>query len=131
MNNREHQVCCSCGIEFSAPAHYFSKRRQDGKTFYCPNGHKLHFGESETDKLRRERDRLKQRVAQKDDEIERQRNWREGAERSASAYKGQATRLRNRIKAGVCPCCNRTFQNLQRHIAGQHPEFKAEAEKVT
>lgn len=63
--------------------------------------------------------------------IERQRNWREGAERSASAYKGQATRLRNRIKAGVCPRCNRTFQNLQRHMAGQHPEFKPEAEKVT
>ncbi len=30
---------------------------------------------------------------------------------------------RERIVSGVCPCCNRTFQNLARHIAGQHPDF--------
>lgn len=23
----------------------------------------------------------------------------------------------------VCPCCNRTFQNVARHIAGQHPDY--------
>lgn len=28
--------------------------------------------------------------------------------------------------AGVCPCCSRSFENLQRHIASQHPTFGAE-----
>lgn len=27
------------------------------------------------------------------------------------------------VGAGVCPCCNRTFKNLARHMAGQHPGF--------
>jgi hypothetical protein len=25
----------------------------------------------------------------------------------------------------VCPCCNRSFQNLRRHMATKHPEFNA------
>lgn len=46
-----------------------------GQTFYCPNGHSLTFGDTELDKLRRERDRLAQRVAEKDDAIARARSW--------------------------------------------------------
>ena len=26
-------------------------------------------------------------------------------------------------KAGVCPCCNRSFSNLRRHIQAKHKEF--------
>jgi hypothetical protein len=40
----------------------------------------------------------------------------------------QATkRLKQRVAAGVCPCCNRTFTNLAEHMAGQHAEFQLEA----
>lgn len=70
-----------------------------------------------------ERDRLAQRCAQKDDEILRQREIREAAERRASALKGVATRMRNRAAAGVCPCCNRTFSQLATHMKKQHPDF--------
>lgn len=100
--------------------------RRSSQNFHCPWGHTQHFplGESEADKLRRENQRLTQRIAQKDDEIKWQRDHREAAERSASAYKGQATKLRNRAKAGVCPCCNRSFENLRRHMASQHPSFQ-------
>lgn len=55
--------------------------------------------------------------------------WQDEAEavkRSAAAYKGAATRLKNRAKAGVCPCCNRTFQNLARHMASQHPDHETD-----
>lgn len=44
------------------------------------------------------------------------------------AQKGQNTRLKNRIAAGVCPCCNRSFQNVARHMAGQHPDFQKHEE---
>lgn len=27
---------------------------------------------------------------------------------------------------GVCPCCNRTFSDLQRHMASKHKGFAAE-----
>ena len=86
----------------------------------------MSYTESEADQLRRERDRLKQQLAQKDDEIRVQRDCREAAERSASARKGQITKLKKRAAAGVCPCCNRSFENLRRHIDSQHPGFVAE-----
>lgn len=38
--------------------------------------------------------------------------------------KGVATRLKNRAAHGVCPCCNRTFQQLARHMSAKHPDFK-------
>jgi hypothetical protein len=27
-----------------------------------------------------------------------------------------------RVHRGVCPCCKRTFQNIQRHMETKHPE---------
>ena len=114
--------CANCGIMFGVPVDYDNERRADGDSFCCPNGHSLSYS-SENEKVRRERDRLKQRLAQQEDETKHQRRLKEGAERQASAYKGQATKLRNRAKGGVCPCCNRTFQNLQRHMKSKHPKF--------
>lgn len=37
-------VCAHCGVTFSSPVLYF--RRQDGRDFYCPNGHGLTFKET-------------------------------------------------------------------------------------
>lgn len=37
--------------------------------------------------------------------------------------KGVVTRTRNRIANGVCPCCDRSFTNLQRHMASKHPDY--------
>ena len=103
-------------------------RANEAVWFYCPHGHRAHYAEGETNeaKLRRERDRLAQQVAQRDDEIKRQRELREAAERQAAAARGQVTKLKKRVTAGVCPCCNRTFAKLQRHMATKHPTFTAE-----
>lgn len=45
------------------------------------------------------------------------------AERSRNALKGVVTRTKNRISKGVCPCCNRQFKDLERHMTGQHPDY--------
>lgn len=122
-------ICCAnCGIIFGVPAHWQSSRQEDGKTFYCPNGHTQVYSQvnSEKEKLRRERDLLAQRVAQRDDEIKRQRELREAAERREAAQKANVTKLKKRASAGICPCCNRTVQALQRHMASKHPEFQKE-----
>lgn len=123
--------CCSCKTRMMVPEPlYKSARHSPDIWFHCAYGHRQHYSktpaESEADKLRRERDRLNQRLAQKDDEIIRQRDLREAAERRESAQKGQVTRLKNRASAGVCPCCNRTFQNLASHMKGKHPDFNKE-----
>ncbi len=84
-------------------------------------------GETAEQKLRRERDRLAQRIAERDDEIRRQCEMREATERQLSATRGVVTRIKNRVGHGVCPCCNRTFGDLYRHMSTKHPGYAAEA----
>jgi hypothetical protein len=127
VGDLETQSCCECGCYFGVPAGFTAERRKDKRSFYCPNGHAMSYTESEADKMRRERDRLAQQVAQRDDEIARQRLLREETERRLTATKGVVTRIRNRVGHGVCPCCTRTFGNLQRHMKTQHPDYVAEA----
>lgn len=111
-------MCGECGCAFGIPA---SKKRQlekTGDTFYCPNGHSRVFRDTTEKKLRRQ---LAAANAQRD-------SWKDQAttaERRRRAAKGQVTKLTNRIKAGVCPCCRRPFANLARHMAHQHPDFGA------
>lgn len=115
-----HQQCVGCAMHWMQPKFFDDQRRRDKKDFYCPNGHAQAYRESEADVLRRERDRLQQRLAQKDDEI----RDLEGRRRAAL---GQVTKLRKRVGNGVCPCCTRSFANVERHMRMKHPEFKAEA----
>jgi hypothetical protein len=115
--------CPSCFVLHAIPQRMHRERLADGGGVYCPNGHVWIFTESETARLKRqledaERGRERARAA-----MTAARDQAQAAERSAAAYKGQATRLRNRVGHGVCPCCNRSFANLGRHMAGQHPGF--------
>jgi hypothetical protein len=129
----EDQDCICCFIRFRVPKGFTERRRQDKRSFFCPNGHSMSYTENEADRLRRERDRLKQDQARLEDEArmwqataDDQRRQREAAERQAAAARGQVTKLKNRAANGVCPCCNRTFQNLARHMATKHPTFMAD-----
>lgn len=122
------EACISCGVEFCMPSVLRGEcvRVGSAKSFYCPNGHAMSFSESAADKLRRERDLLRQRVAEKDDEITRQKL-------AAEKAKKETERLKKRIGGGVCPCCSRHFSNLERHMKTKHNdnvvEFKREASK--
>jgi hypothetical protein len=42
---------------------------------------------------------------------------------------GQVTRIKNRVKNGVCICCNRSFSDLHQHMLTKHPDFST-PEKV-
>lgn len=110
--------CGKCDVVFGMTETMHAARKKDGETFFCPNGHPRVYRDSEMDQLRRERDRLQQQMAQKDDELSE-------AQRSLAAQKGQVTRLKNRAKAGLCPCCNRHFTNLERHMTSKHAEEAA------
>lgn len=116
---------CKAVHAFERAVYNVAKQQGHNGSIKCPHGHSWHypFGETEADKLRRERDALKQDQARLFDRLREQREAKEAADRSARAYKGQATKLRKRAKAGVCPCCNRTFDNLHRHMKTKHPHF--------
>lgn len=122
----ETMECISCFVVFGVPRGFVDRRRKDTQTFYCPNGHSMSWKEGEADKLRRERDRLKQDAAR----LEEEKNtaWRTATEQRerAEAAEKRETRLKKRAAAGSCPCCNRNFANLASHIKAKHPELAPE-----
>jgi hypothetical protein len=107
---------CWCGMPFMLPKDLRFQARNRGHTIYCPLGHSITWKETEEDRLRRERDRLKQREAMLLDE---------NASTLARAQKAEQAkrRLEKRTAAGTCPCCQRTFSNMAQHMKRQHPEF--------
>lgn len=120
--------CGECGILFGMPDDFLTQRKRDGKTFYCPNGHGRHYSETEAQRLKKQLERAQQNYEYMRNSRDAARDQADSAERSRRALKGVVTRQRNRAAAGVCPVdgCHRHFQNLQRHIAGQHPDFASD-----
>lgn len=109
--------CCSCGMAFAMPADYESRRRDDHRNFYCPAGHSQYYtGKSEAEKQRDRADWLERQLANRDEDLRATRA-------SLIATKGVLTKTRKRIAHGVCPCCKRTFANLERHMSNQHPDY--------
>lgn len=126
MANEHWTTCWKCKAEYVLPiALYRAAKASERIGVFCPYGHEGHFldGPTEEDKLRQERNSLRQQMAQRDDEIRLERELREATERKLSAQRGVVTRIKNRVGHGVCPCCSRTFENLGRHMKSKHPEY--------
>lgn len=112
----EEFECWVCGVPFALSAQFASAMRRDGTGFKCPRGCGLRFGEGELVVARRQL-----ADAQRELDAERQRAYtnhvaREKAER-------ELKRVKKRVSGGACPCCQRSFTNLGRHMATKHPEF--------
>lgn len=120
-----HERCCRCGVLFGLErGHQRRLLDNPGTSFFCPNGHSQHYvGESEAERERRARTRAEGLLAQERAEHADTRRLRNAAERRLTAQRGATTRLKNRVKHGVCPCCQRTFANVARHMATKHPTF--------
>lgn len=110
--------CPRCGVIFAVTEDYEQRRQSDGKTFYCPNDHPMSFRESDTERLRQAEAQLTHTQDQLRASIEQ-------AERTRQAL----VRDRHRFANGVCPCCHRSFENVKRHMASQHPDYDIEVVK--
>ena len=119
--------CGECGIHFGMPEWYVKARKSDHRTWYCPNGHgRAYRGESDADKVQRLSGQLDQERTRRQQAEERELHERR-------LRRGTETKIRNlkaRVKAGVCPCCNRTFKQLARHMTTKHPEFNPEGSEA-
>lgn len=119
--------CCDCGTPMAGAAEVYRQRATDRKLFYCINGHGQFFdAESEATKLQKiieAKDRL---ISHLNERVDRVSKECEHQERRARAARGQVTKIKNRVSNGVCPCCNRSFQNLRRHMATKHPGYAHE-----
>lgn len=117
IGNLEVIHCAVCGIPFGVTQDFRDRRLNDKKDFNCPVGHvNVYRGETEADRLRKELER------ERDAKTHAQRRELEALKR-VSVVKCQMTKVKKRIGNGVCPCCNRTFQNLQSHMKTKHKDF--------
>lgn len=113
--------CITCGVVIGLEASLYDERVRDHVNFFCPNGHSQHFmGETHEEKLKRELE-VQRKFAEN---ANKRREWAEQEAKKAKEAETRAKKKLTRVKNGVCPCCNRSFQNLKRHMATKHPEAK-------
>lgn len=112
----ETETCCKCGMVWAMTADFVRRRRDDNAWFYCPAGHQQHYTANQLDKLRQE---LNQAHRDIDRAKEAEAEQRAKVMQIAKSY----NKVRQRIRNGVCPCCNRTFQNLANHMRTEHADY--------
>jgi DNA repair exonuclease SbcCD ATPase subunit len=95
VDEMTRMVCGECGCEHWLVTTFIQDKRESGRGWYCPNGHKRVYLETEAQKLAK-------KVAQ--------------LERDLSDKSAKITKL----KEGRCPFCWRTVKNLSSHIANKH-----------
>ena len=123
--------CCSCkgtyGITNDAQKEY----RRTNDWFYCPYcGKNQHYiEESREKKLERQLERERAHLLRERAFHDQTRADRDAIDRSRSAISGALTKKKkqlDRVKNGVCPCCNRHFKNLHKHMQTKHKSFCAD-----
>lgn len=113
------EECCNCGIPFMMPSYHQKRLINSQEQFYCPNGHPQHYcGKTDAQKIQEKLDEEKRNRAAEKERLEKQ--WLEQYN-----AKTKLEKQLKRIHKGVCPCCNRSFQNLKRHMETKHPEIKS------
>ncbi len=113
--------CAICGMQFAVPLWWEMERRRDHGGWYCPNGHNRCFpAESDLERLQREKREAEQRTQAR---INEEVHARLVAERERDKAIKDKRRIERRISKGVCPCCNRTFEDLSRHMSAKHKGY--------
>lgn len=110
------EMCVNCGMPFLMLDTFRKERMEDHQSFYCPAGHsQFYSGKTEAQKLREQLEQEQKSHAKELDSVQNmlldEINTRKKAEKQLK-----------RLHRGVCPCCNRSFENLQRHMKHKHPE---------
>lgn len=114
----------SCGHEFYMDPGTYDIRHDDGKLFWCPVcGNSQYWSENTIAQLERRAELAERRSAANRAQAIKARKERDHEKARRIGYQGEVTKTRKRIGKGVCPCCNRHFANVERHMANQHPEY--------
>lgn len=108
------ETCYSCGVLFAMAEDYRDHRLKDGKNFHCPSGHSQAYVQGKTDEQKL-REASARETALKDQ--------LSAAIRDAETTRAALIRDRHRFANGVCPCCNRSFDNVRRHMTTKHPDY--------
>ena len=113
--------CGKCGGVYALTAPYVEHKRENGGYWHCPYCRtSWGYGESEIAELKRKLQDERRTKASLRGQLARSREEAEHEQHRANGYKGAMVRVKKRVAAGVCPNCNRTFQDLARHMKSKH-----------
>ena len=118
------EECCACGTPFAFPIDLYKRLQAAGTsgTFYCPRGHTQHYVNKPLEAQLAE---AKNDAAYYHNRLGEERKSHQHTTNRLNATRGVVTRIRKRVQAGICPCCNRKFAALERHMATKHPDYAA------
>lgn len=117
-------VNCSCGGIYAVQKSVYDAARRQGGGWNCPYCRgAISWRETENDALKRKLERAQQVAANERESARSALAEAEHFRRSRDGMKGQLVKVKKRVKAGVCPCCNRTFKQLAAHMERQHPDY--------
>lgn len=125
------EECCKCHILFAMPQDLQQRAINDQSiNFYCPKGHPQVYTSDKIKTLEAQLQRsleeaTREAARRREAEQERDHHWIE-RKKTNTRFK----HLKERVKAGVCPCCHRTFQQLAKHMALKHPSFARDEPEV-
>lgn len=123
-------TCPSCGGTYAISHAFQNEARQQGgfkHCWTCPYCKTSRgYGKSSHEE---EKEQLEAKIAA----LAREKQWAEERKayyekeaahfrKSRDGMRGVLAKERKRVGNGVCPCCNRSFGNLQRHMATKHPK---------
>lgn len=117
-------VCGVCGGIYAIAERYRYIKQEQGGFWKCPYCQNLWgYGTSENE-------RLKQQLVKKEREVKQERKRKEWAQQETRVteyrcreLKGRLSKIKKRVGNGVCPCCNRSFNDLRRHMNIKHPSY--------
>lgn len=108
--------CPNCAGVYAITERFKDNKRKSGGGWQCPYcNQEVGYWESENSKLQKALDEKQRALVASKCETLAERQAREAVEQKLS-------NLSRRVRCGVCPCCNRSFQNLKRHMKTKHPE---------
>lgn len=120
--------CPACGGQYAISIAYRDEAWRRGgfkQTWACPYCKvERGFGESEADRLKIQISALESAKNEAETRRVLAQQESEHFRKSRDILKGMLTKERKRVGNGVCPCCNRSFSNLQRHMVSKHPDHK-------
>ncbi|KKN75776.1 hypothetical protein LCGC14_0376520 [marine sediment metagenome] len=111
--------CGECGGVYALTQRYLKEKREHGGYWTCPYCKCTWGYNKELSELAQTKERLEREQYY----LANERSRHDQTRASLRGHKAAKTRLKNRIANGVCPCCNRHFTNLNRHMTTMHPDF--------
>lgn len=125
--------CGECGGIYAINERYRQGQEQVGGSWHCPYC-ECGWGyahNSENERLKRDLQLKEAELTRQLQRLDQTKAALRETESRRRAEKGAKTKLKKRAASGICPCCNRYFVEVHKHMLSQHPEFVDEAKAET